>query len=98
MQEEETKRQLFGLMCRCGRSPLFVGSVQSFADGLWSLAGGLWSFAGAWHLFAGSLWLFSSGQWSFALVCAYLWWLSVLVIALFKSTFCRIHYIEKKKG
>ena len=61
MREEETKRQLFGLMCRCGFSRLFVGNVQSFADGLWFIAGGLWSFAGALHLFAGSLWSFSGG-------------------------------------
>ena len=31
---------------------------------------------------------------SFVLICGGYF----LVIALFKSTFCRIHYIEKKKG
>ena len=54
LQEEEMKRQLFGLMCKGGRLWLFAGNFWSFAGGLLLFAGSLWSFAGLWP-FAGSL-------------------------------------------
>ena len=64
VREQETKCQLFGLMCRCHCLWSFVGS-------LWSFGGCLYSFAGGLQLFAGCLWSFAGGLWSFVLVCGH---------------------------
>lgn len=85
MWEDETKRQMFGLIRRGGCLCLFVGSLSSFAGSfrsfvivcgrLLAVFGGFWSFAGDLR--------------SFAVICGHLW--SPVVVACFSNYVKDLH-------